>query len=624
MRSVLATFLLLTGLLSAAQAQTAPPTPAPSQAAPETAPAQPVRTPGLALFGNPALRPDFTNFPYANPNAPKGGEVVLGALGSFDSFNPFILRGTAAGEISRVYDTLMRESADEPSTAYGHLAGAVDIAPDRRSVSFTLRPEARFHDGTPVTAEDVAWTFNALRQHGRPQYRQYYGDVSDVTVEGTQRVVFHFKNAENRELPLILGELPVLPKHWWANRDFSHVLTEPPLGSGPYRLDHFEFGRSTELVRVPDYWAQNLPTAKGLSNFDRIRTEYYRDSTVAMEAFKAGRIDFRRENISKNWATAYDFPAAQKGLVKHVAFRQHQPTGLQGWVMNTRRSVFSNRLVRQAMDEVFDFQWINKNLFYGAYTRTDSFYSNSDLASSGLPSPAELALLEPYRAELPPELFTQPFKLPVTDGSGNNREGMRRALALLTQAGWQVRDRKLVDASGKQMQFQILVNDPTIERVATPYVQWLQRLGIDASVRTVDPAQYQHMMDDFDFDMTMTVLPETDFPGNEQRDYFSCGGAKSPGSLNLAGICSPAVDALVEKVIAAPDPAQLTTAAHALDRVLLNGWYVVPNWYLNSVWAAYWDKFAYPPGPVRSGMVFDAWWIDPARAAAIDAARHGN
>ncbi len=621
MRLAIMTVLLLTGLASAAGAQTAPAAPAAPVSAPTPAP---VRTPGLALFGTPALAPDFTHFPYANPDAPKGGEVVLGAQGSFDSFNPFIVRGTAAAEITRVYDTLMRESADEPSTAYGHLAGAVEVAADKLSVAFTLRPEAHFWDGTPVTADDVAWTFGALRQYGRPQYRQYYADVTDVTVDGPDRVVFHFKSADNRELPLILGELPVLPKHWWAGRDFSHALTDPPLGSGPYRLEHFEFGRSTVLARVPDYWARDLPTAKGLFNFDRIRTEYYRDSTVALEAFKAGRIDFRPENISKNWATAYDFPAVQKGLVKHEAFRHHLPTGMQGWVMNTRRPVFADRRVRHAMAEVFDFEWTNRNLFYGAYTRTESYYSNSDLAARGLPGPAELALLDPYRGELPAELFTQPFKLPVTDGSGNNREGLRRALDLLKQAGWQIRDRKLVDAGGNQMHFEILVNDPTIERVATPYAQWLQRLGIAVDVRTVDPSQYQHLTDDFDFDMTMTVLPESDFPGNEQRDFFSCVGAKAQGSMNMAGVCDPAVDALVEKVIAAPDPAQLATATRALDRVLLNNWYVVPNWHLDSVWAAYWDRFGHPAGPVRSGLVFDAWWIDPARAAIVDAARTGN
>jgi microcin C transport system substrate-binding protein len=639
LKLLLATAFLAAGLpawgfIGTARAQATQPaaTPAPTPAtatppavASAVAPAAaPAVTPGIALFGTPALPPNFTHFPYANPNAPKGGEVVLGAVGSFDSFNPFILRGTAAAEISRVYDTLMRESADEPSTAYGHLAGEVVVAPDRLSVAFTLRPQARFQDGTPVTAADVVWTFETLRKYGRPQYRQYYGDVTDVTVEGTRKVVFHFKSADNRELPLILGELPVLPEHWWKGRDFSHILTDPPMGSGPYRLAHFDFGRETVLERDPNYWAQNLPTAKGLSNFDKIRTEYYRDSTVAMEAFKAGQIDFRRENISKNWATGYDFPAARKGLVKHIAFRDHLPTGMQGWVMNTRRPVFANRLVREAMDEVFDFQWTNKNLFYGAYTRTDSYYSNSPLASSGLPGPAELALLDPYRAELPAAVFDKPFSLPVTDGSGNNRAGMMAALKLLERAGWHIKERKLVDAAGAQMHFVILVNDPTIERVATPYARWLQRLGIDVQVRTVDPAQYQHLTDAFDFDMTMEVLPESDFPGNEQRDYFGCTGAKAPGSMNLAGVCDPAVDALVQKVITAPDPASLTTAAHALDRVLLNGWYMVPNWYLDSVWAAYWDMFGHPAGPVRSGLVFDAWWVDPARAAAIAAARRGD
>lgn len=606
MRSMLVAAALLVGLGNIAEAQA-------------------VDTPGLALFGQPALPRDFTHFPYANPDAPKGGEVVLGALGSFDSFNPFVLRGTAAAEISRVYDTLLSASADEPDTAYGHLAGGVDIAPDHRSVTFTLRPQARFHDGTPVAADDVAWTFTALRENGRPQYRQYYADVTDVMVDGPGRVVFHFKNGDNRELPLILGQLPVLPKHWWAGRDFSHALTDAPLGSGPYRLDHFELGRDTVLTRVKDYWARDLPTAKGLFNFDTIRTEYYRDSTVALQAFKAGQIDFRRENISKNWATAYDFPAVEQGLVKREAVRHHLPTGMQGWVMNTRRQVFADPRVRQAMDEVFDFQWTNRNLFFGAYTRTDSYYSNSNLASSGLPSADELALLEPYRAQLPAAVFDTPFTLPVTDGSGNNREGMLRALKLLKQAGWEVHDRKLVNAAGTQMAFEILADDPTIERVATPYSQWLQRLGIDVHVRTVDAAEYQHLTDNFDFDMTMTVLPESDFPGNEQRDFFSCVGARAIGSENLAGACDPVSDALVEKVIAAPDPAHLTVAARALDRVLLNHWYMVPNWHLDSVWVAYWNRFGHPTAAVRSGVVFDAWWIDPALAAANDAARHtGN
>jgi microcin C transport system substrate-binding protein len=587
--------------------------------------AAPMRAHGFALLGELALKPDFPYFPYVNPTAPKGGNVTLGALGSFDSFNPFVLRGVPAAEISRIYDTLMVTSADEPESVYGHVAASLDMPADRMWVAFNLRPEARFHDGVKLTAEDVAWTFNTLLAQGRPMYRQYYADIANVVVENPGRVVFHFKNNENRELPLILGQLVVLPKHWWAGRDFSRGLTEAPLGSGPYRLDRFEMGRSTELVRVADYWAENLPTAKGLNNFGRIRTEYYRDGLVAMEAFKAGQIDFRRENISKNWATSYDFPAVQKGLVKREALTHRMPTGLQGFAMNTRRALFADRRVREAMAQVFDFEWMNRNLFYGAYTRTESFFSNSDLGSTGLPSAEELALLEPYRAKLPAEVFTKPFKMPVTDGSGNNREGLRRALALFKEAGWEIRERRLVGPDGKPMTLEILVDDPTQERIATPFVQWLQRLGIDARVRTVDAAQYQRLTDSFDFDMTPVVMAQSDSLGNEQRDFWSCAASKAEGSMNVAGICDPIVDALIEKIISAPDRAALITASRALDRVLLNNWYFVPNWHLRSIWVAYWNRFGHTATPIRAGLAFESWWVDPVLSAATEAARrNGN
>ena len=338
-------------------------------------------------------------------------------------------------------------------------------------VAFELRPEAKFSDGTPVTAEDVAWTYHTLLEQGRPGFRIEMADVKDVVVESPRRVVFHFKSNENRELPLILGGLPVLPKHFFDGRDFSKPLTDPPIGSGPYRIANFELGRSVTYERRPDWWAANLPTGKGTNNFDHVRIEYFRDSTVALEAFKAGQIDLRSENISKNWATAYDFPAVARGLVIKRDFHHHLPTGMQGFAMNTRRPVFANPLVRQAMAEAFDFEWANKNLFYGSYTRTLSYFSNSDLASSGIPEGDELKLLEPYRKELPPALFTEPFKLPVTDGSGNNREQLRHALELLEQAGWSVKGRKLLDKNGTQMSFTILLDDPSLERVALPYVQ---------------------------------------------------------------------------------------------------------------------------------------------------------
>ena len=589
---------------------------------PGRAPAQaPTRTYAIAALGAPALPADFPYFPWVNPDAPKGGEVALSAIGTFDSFNPFIVRGYPAGASMRVFETLLTSNPDEPYTEYGHLAAVVELPADGMGVSFELRPEARFHDGTPVTAEDVVWSFNTLREKGRPNYRQYYADVTEAVVESERRVTFRFRTSANRELPLILGELPVLPEHWWAGRDFERPLTDPPLGSGAYRIGSFAFGRSVTLERVADWWARARPTAKGLDNFDRIRTEYFRDGTVAMEAFKAGQIDYRSEAVAKDWATAYDFPAVQKGWVKKQLIRHHLPTGMQGWAMNTRRPLFRDRRVREALAMLFDFEWCNANLFYGAYTRTESYFSNSDLASSGLPQGAELALLQPWRDRLPAEVFSTPFSLPVTDGSGNNREGKRRALALFHEAGWEVKDRRLVDAQGRPFAFEILIDEPTFERIALPYKQWLARLGIEATVRTVDAAQYQRRLDTYDYDMTMTVIGESESPGNEQSGFWSCAAAGMEGGDNLMGVCDPVVEALVPQVIHAPDRAQAEAAVHALDRVLLWGWYMVPNWHLQSVRIAYWDRFGRPDIPVRPGVVFNSWWIDAARSAALDAAR---
>ena len=591
----------------------------------QTAPAgQPLRTYGLSLMGKLGLPPDFKSFDYVNPNAPKGGEVALSSVGTFDSFNPFIVRGTAPGDIARVWDSLTKSDADQAETEYGLLAKVIEVPSDRMGVAFELRPEAKFNDGTPVTAEDVAWTFETLREKGRPFFRQYYADVASVTVEGPRRVVFHFKSNNNRELPLILGQMPILPKHWWAGRDFEKPLTDPPLGSGPYRVGHFEFGRTISMDRVPDVWSKDLPVMRGLNNFDRRRTEYFRDGTVALEAFKAGQIDFREENVAKDWATAYDFPAVQKGLVKKELLPHKLPTGMQGYGMNTRRPLFQDVRVRHALAMAFDFEWANKNLFYGAYTRTKSYFSNSDLASSGIPEGKELALLDKYRDQLPPDLFTKPFELPVTDGTGDNRAELRGALALLEQAGWKVKDRKLVNAQGQPFSFEILLDQPAFERVSLPYVQWLARLGIEAHVRTVDPAQFQRLTDTYDFDMIVVTYGESESPGNEQTGYWTCGAAKPEGGWNLMGVCNPVIDDLVHRVVSAPDRADLVVDVHALDRVLLAGWYVVPQWYLQSVRAAFWDRFGNPGKPVRTGLEFDSWWVDPVKAAAIAAARsHG-
>jgi microcin C transport system substrate-binding protein len=583
------------------------------------------KTYAFSVLGEPALPADFTAFPYVNPDAPKGGGITLDALGSFDSFNPFIVRGTAAEGVNGVWDTLLQPSADEAATAYGLLAESIELPSDKSWVAFDLRPEARFNDGTPVTADDVAWTFKTLMQSGKPFYQAYYADVSDVTVDGPRRVVFHFRpGASNRELPLILGEIAVLPKHWFAGRDFTTPLTDPPLGSGPYRVAHFEFSRDVTYERVPNYWAANLPVARGMNNFGTISYQYFRDSTVAMQAFKAGDVNFRQEYISKNWATAYDFPAVQQGLVVKELIPFHLPTGMQGFAMNTRRPLFQNRMVREALAWAYDFEWANKNLFYGAYTRTLSYFSNSDLASSGIPEGGELALLDPFREDLPPELFTKRFTLPVTDGSGNNRQQLLHSLQLLEQAGWTVKDRKLVNAQGQQFGFTILLDDPTYERVVLPYAQTLSHLGMNVQVRTVDPSQYQHLLDNFDFDMTMAVFPESDMPGNEQRSYWTCDAAKMQGSNNVMGVCSPAIDALVQKVIKAETRQELLDAAHALDRSLLWGWYVVPNWHSDTYRVAYWNRFGHPKTFPRSGLVLNTWWVDSAKATATDAARKTN
>ncbi|MDE2580905.1 MAG: ABC transporter substrate-binding protein [Rhodospirillales bacterium] len=596
---------------------------------------------GITVLGSPQLPADFPYFPYVNPHAPKGGTVTLAEIGSYDSFNPFILRGTAAwglvgpwvalpggngggGGIGHVWESLLAPSDDEIATGYCHICTTVEMPADRSWVAFTLNHHARFSDGHRLTAQDVAWTFRTLRRYGRPGYRIQLSAVKDVAVDGPWRVVFHLRRNASHALPLILGELPVLPEFWFKGRDFSQPLRVPPIGSGPYRIESDKLGRSVTFVRDPNWWARDLPTSIGTNNFNTVRIEYYREAAVALEAFKAGEVDLRAENISKTWATGYDFPAVRKGLVIKATIRHHLPTGMQGWVMNTRRAVFANPLTREAMAEAYDFQWANRNLFYNQYSRTLSYFSNSDLAATGVPGPAERKLLDPFRAELPKALFTEPFTLPVTDGRGDNLPELKRALALLEKAGWRVHDLKLVDKQGKQMRFTILLPDPSYERIALPYAATLKHLGIHVDVRVVDPAQYEHLTDHFDFDMTILVYAEGDIPGSEIADYWSCAAAKSVGSMNLPGVCDPAVQALIHDVITAPDRAALRTAARALDRVLLWRWYLVPHWDSRVFHIAWWNRFGHPQVPIRDGFDFDRWWVDPALAARTDAARRAG
>jgi microcin C transport system substrate-binding protein len=574
----------------------------------------------LSMYGDLKYGPSFTHFEYANPDAPKGGEIKLAAIGTFDSFNPYILKGVPAAGIGNTFDTLMVQSDDEPFSEYGLVAETVETPPDRSWVIFNLRPEARFHDGSPMTADDVIWTFDTLRAKGHPRFRSYYGKVARAEKLAERRVRFTFSPGDNRELPLILGQLPVLSRAYWSTRAFERTTLEAPLGSGPYRLDPaaFEPGRFVVYRRVKDYWAASLPVRAGRDNFDTIRYDYYRDGSIALEAFKAGQYDFRLENAAKQWATGYASPALAAGLFRKEEIRNELPTGMQGYIFNTRRELFADRRVREALGYAFDFEWTNRTLFYGAYTRTASYFSNSELASRGVPTDRELAVLEPYRGRVPDSVFTREYRPPVSDGSGFIRQNLLTAVALLKQAGWVVRDMRLVNAtSGALFEFEILLADPAFERITLPFVKNLEHLGIRARPRTVDAAQYQKRVETFDFDMIVHAWGESLSPGNEQFDYWTSASFNVPGSENTAGIHDPVVDELVALLVAAPDRQGLIDRTRALDRVLLWGFYVIPHWHIQSFRVASWDKFGRPAITPKYNLPLDAWWIDPAKAEAL-------
>ncbi len=568
---------------------------------------------GLSMYGDLKYGPGFAHFEYVNPRAPKGGAVRLSAIGTFDTLNPFTLKGVAAAGLGYVFETLMVGSADEPFAQYGLIAETVETPPDRSWVAFRLRPQARFHDGTPITVEDVIWTFQTLKEKGHPFYRSYYSHVVSAEPAGPRRVRFTFRRGENRELPLIVGQMPVLPRAYWAGRDFGRTTLEPPPGSGPYRVESFEPGRSITYRRVADYWGAELPVNVGRFNFDRIRFDYYRDGTVALEAFKGGAYDFRQENSAKNWATGYDVPAARDGRIKKERIPNQIPTGMQGFVYNTRRPIFRDPRVRRALAHAFDFEWANTHLFYGAYTRTRSYFSNSELASRGRPGPREQEILAPFRDRLPAEVFTTEYRPPSTE-EGGIRPNLLAALRLLDEAGWVVRDLRLVHReTGEPLAFEILLSDANWERITLPFVKNLERLGVAARVRTVDAAQYEYRLKHFDFDMTVAVFPQSLSPGNEQLDYWGSAAADTPGSRNLAGIRDPVVDALIAGLIAAPDWPSLVARTRALDRVLLWSHYVIPHWHITAFRVAYWDRFGRPAVAPKYALGFDTWWIDPAK-----------
>jgi len=582
---------------------------------------------GLSLLGAPRYAPDFKQFDYVNASAPKGGLLRMSQEGSFDSLNFVIPRGSAAAGLTYLYDTLMAPALDEVSTEYGLLAEAVRYPPDFSSVTYRLRAEARWHDGKPITADDVIWSFESLKKLN-PGQAFYYRHVVKAEKSGEREVTFTFDAPGNRELPQIVGQINVMPKHWWTGtdaagkpRDIAAGTLEPPLGGGAYRVKTVVAGRTISYERVPDYWGRNLPVNVGRDNFDEIRFEYYRDDTVELEAFKADQYDYRVENSAKNWATAYDFPAKREGKVVLETFSERARGVMQAFVLNLRRDKFKDPRVRQALDYALDFEEMNKTLFFGQYQRINSYFSGTELASGGLPAGKELEILESVRDKVPPEVFTKAYQSPVGGSEEARRNHLREATRLLREAGYEIRDGKLVNAkTSEPFSIDFLLVSPAFERVILFYKPALDRLGIGMTARVVDSSQYINRVRARDFDAIVGGWAQSLSPGNEQRDYFGSEAADRDASRNFGGIKDPAVDALIERVIFAKDREELVAATKALDRVLLWNHYVVPTWTITYARTARWDRFGKPDKlPAYSYGFPEIWWYDSARAAKTGA-----
>lgn len=591
-----------------------------------------------SLIGESKYGDNFQHYDYVNPNAPKGGTLNSVVLGTFDSFNPYIVQGSPAAGLSGfggglLYDTLMEQATDEGSTSHPLIADAYKYPDDYSSATYRLDPRAKWHDGQPITVDDVIWSFQVLKANS-PQYSRYFENVTDAVAISDREVEFHFNQKGNRELPKIIGDLAVLPKHWWegtdANgkkRDITKGTLEPPLGSAAYKIASFKPGSEIVWQRVPDYWAAKLPVKIGRENFDTQRYTYILDDNAAWLAFtKGGLEDLNREYSSRKWATAYTFPAVKAGDVIKKSFESHSPQPMQGFVLNQRRPLFQDRLVREALTIPFDFESMNRTLFFGFNTRTSSYFQGTDLASSGLPQGKELEILEKYRDKLPPELFTQEFKLPVYDSPQAERKYLKQAVDLFAKAGWVIKGGKMVNAkTGAPFKFEILGWNDTDQVIASPYIANLRKIGVDASLRIIDQTQYVNRINHFDFDVVTGLFGQSDSAGNEQRDFWSSKAADTPGSRNLMGIKDPTVDALVDRVIFATDREDLVAATHALDRVLLWNFYVVPQYYRSAVWLAYWNKFGIPDRqPAYAGYDPDSWWIDLDKEKALAAKYRGS
>ena len=583
----------------------------------------------VSLIGRPKYSPDFQHFDYVNPDAPKAGLVRMAEIGSFDSLNPILYKGEAAAGLGLIYETLMQDSLEESSTSYGLIAEWASYPVDYSSVTFKLREDARWHDGTPITPEDVVYSLE-VNKAANPRMALYYKNVSRAEVTGPNQVTFTFDVKGNRELPMIMGQLTILPKHYWTGKDANgnqrdplKTTLDPPLGSGPYRIKQVTPARTISYERVPDYWGKDLPVNRGQWNFDEIRFDYYRDETVAFESFKAGNLDYHQETSAKNWATAYDFAAVREGWVKRqeVPIKSAQP--MQCFVFNLRHPQLADRRVRQAFNLAFDFEWANKTLFYGQYTRVSSYFQGSELAApSELPQGRELEILNEVKDQVPPEVFTAVHTNPVNNSPEDLRANLRKAMQLLKDAGYEVKDGVLTNTkTGQPLTVEFLLVSPLFERIVQPYIDNLDRIGIKAKLRMVDSAQYTRRVDGFDYDIIVGNFPQSDSPGNEQRDFWGSEAANREGSRNLIGIKDPAIDKLVDHVIFAKNREELVAASRALDRVLLWNDFVVPQWFAPKVRIAYWNRYGQPetlPGLTPGFM--QVWWLDKEKAAQLPGA----
>jgi microcin C transport system substrate-binding protein len=586
----------------------------------------PVKHHALSLIGEPKYPADFTHFDFVNPDAPKGGLVRMADIGSFDSLNPILYKGETAGGLGLIYENLMADSLDEPSTSYGLIAEWATYPADYSSVTFKLRDAARWHDGTKITPDDVIFSLEANKA-ANPRMGLYYKNVTRAEATGDNEVTFYFDVKNNRELPMIMGQLTILPKHWWTGKDASGNQRDPmkttmeaPLASGPYRIKEVKPGRSIVYERVADYWGKDLAVNKGQWNYDTIRFEYYRDETVAFESFKAGNLDYWQETSAKNWATAYDFAAVRNGSIKKQEVEIERTQPMQCFVLNLRRPQFADRRVRQAFNLAFDFEWANKNLFYGQYARVGSYFQGSELAAPlKLPEGRELEILDTVKDGLPPEVFTTVHANPVNNTPDDLRNNLRKAVMLLKEAGWEVKNGVLTNVqTGQQMRVEFLLNSPLFERIVQPYAQNLDRLGIKSTIRMVDSAQYTRRLNSFDYDIVVGNFAQSDSPGNEQRDFWGSESADREGSTNLIGVKSPAIDKLIDQVIFAKDRAELIAATQALDRALQWNDFVVPQWYSPNVRIAYWNRYGQPKVLPRLTPGFlQVWWFDPALAAKL-------